>query len=356
MPKRTRKTNEGTVKDPIDLSEESTTTTTTKRLRRTKKIASSNTVSTNTTASTSTGKRRKRQVASFVLDENAMQALKTSVEAEKKKRLAIRTKLPPEAKIYLNESMRGRVTRALKQRMFVLSRQLSPDDESIEVFEVLGSIGNNYTVTISSHMKCTCMDYALRRTHCKHILMILLKVYRLPYDNPLYQSLHTKKEERIHARSFCRQVDPSVLVPEDIRERIMKTMYGVSQNGSTPEAKRRPLDTSDCPICFEEFEEDKIDQIDFCKVCGNNIHKECFGMWAASKGANATCVYCRSKWVTPESSTGPKKKTGVDLGPGHLLEGNYANFAKELGLATKRDTSTYRRSYRDEDYLDDDYE
>jgi hypothetical protein len=38
--------------------------------------------------------------------------------------------------------MRGRVTRALKQRMFVLSRQLSPDDESTEVFEVLGSIGN----------------------------------------------------------------------------------------------------------------------------------------------------------------------------------------------------------------------
>lgn len=104
MPKRTRKTNEGTAQDPIDLSEESTTTTTTtKRPRRTKKTASSNTVSTNTIASTSTGKRRKRQVTSFVLDENAMQALKTSVEAEKKKRLAIRAKLPPEAKIYLNE-------------------------------------------------------------------------------------------------------------------------------------------------------------------------------------------------------------------------------------------------------------
>lgn len=35
----------------------------------------------------------------------------------------------------------------------------------------------------------------------------------------------------------------------------------------------RPLDTSDCPICFEEFEEQVIDQIDFCKTCGNNVHK-----------------------------------------------------------------------------------
>lgn len=103
MPKRTRKINEGTANDPIDLSEESTTTTTTKRLRRTKKTASSNTVSTNTAASTSTSKRRKRRVASLVLDENAMQALKNRAEAEKKKRLAIRAKLPPEAKIYLNE-------------------------------------------------------------------------------------------------------------------------------------------------------------------------------------------------------------------------------------------------------------
>lgn len=33
------------------------------------------------------------------------------------------------------------------------------------------------------------------------------------------------------------------------------------------------MDTSDCPICFEEFEEANIDAIDFCKVCGNNVHK-----------------------------------------------------------------------------------
>lgn len=38
--------------------------------------------------------------------------------------------------------MKGRVTRAMKQRMFVLSRQLAEDDESTEIFEVLGSIGN----------------------------------------------------------------------------------------------------------------------------------------------------------------------------------------------------------------------
>lgn len=38
--------------------------------------------------------------------------------------------------------MKGRVHRAMKQRMFVMSRQLSTSDDSVEVFEVLGSVGN----------------------------------------------------------------------------------------------------------------------------------------------------------------------------------------------------------------------
>lgn len=38
--------------------------------------------------------------------------------------------------------MRSRVTRAMKQRMFVMSRELSPENDTIEKFEVLGSIGN----------------------------------------------------------------------------------------------------------------------------------------------------------------------------------------------------------------------
>lgn len=38
--------------------------------------------------------------------------------------------------------MRGRVLRAMKQRMFVMSRELSPQDDTVEKFEVIGSIGN----------------------------------------------------------------------------------------------------------------------------------------------------------------------------------------------------------------------
>lgn len=38
--------------------------------------------------------------------------------------------------------MRGRVLRAMKQKMFVISRELDQRNDSCEKFEVLGSIGN----------------------------------------------------------------------------------------------------------------------------------------------------------------------------------------------------------------------
>lgn len=38
--------------------------------------------------------------------------------------------------------MRGRVLRAMKQRMFVVTREISRHDDSEETFEILGSVGN----------------------------------------------------------------------------------------------------------------------------------------------------------------------------------------------------------------------
>lgn len=38
----------------------------------------------------------------------------------------------------------------------------------------------------------------------------------------------------------------------------------------------------------------------WCKSsCGNNMHKQCFDKWAASRrssGQEVTCVYCRAPW------------------------------------------------------------
>lgn len=160
----------------------------------------------------------------------------------------------------------------------------------------------------------------------------------------MLQSLRTSSEDRLRARSSGRNVDRSVLVPTSIRQKILKlTTENPEVQPSEQAAKRRPLDTSDCPICFEEFEQAKINLIDYCKVCGNNIHQECFNMWKASKGRDVTCVYCRAQWVFPNANNGAAKKSAHQLDSAHRFEGT-ANFAQELGMERKRDTSTYKTS------------
>ncbi|KAI9272232.1 hypothetical protein EDC94DRAFT_595805 [Helicostylum pulchrum] len=246
--------------------------------------------------------------------------------------------------------MRGRVVRSMKQRMFVISREADAGDNSIEKFQVLGSVGNNYTVTMGPSVKCTCMDFCIRRVHCKHILMVLLKVYRLPIDNLMFRTLSPNRELRLQSRSYGRTVDPSVLIPENVRQKILSIGFQNHPDAKPTEPEntttRRSLDTSDCPICFEEFEQDAIATIDFCKTCGNNVHNECFKMWASTKGSYVTCVYCRQKWVVDKpAASGSRKNSVRQLDSSHVNERYYANFAEELGISRKRDYSMYQRQY-----------
>lgn len=54
-----------------------------------------------------------------------------------------------------------------------------------ETFDVLGSTGNVYTVTISHIPKCTCPD-ASKGNHCKHIIFVFLKILSVPDTSSYY--------------------------------------------------------------------------------------------------------------------------------------------------------------------------
>ncbi|KAI8372797.1 uncharacterized protein BYT42DRAFT_46309 [Radiomyces spectabilis] len=205
---------------------------------------------------------------------------------------------------------------------------------SFLVYVVLGSTGNLYTIDISHKIKCNCRDFIYRRNHCKHILMVLLKVFHLPAASPAFRSLNLSPE--LLQDMFSKAMpDPGVLVDEHIQKAIKAKLYHVepSDGGSV---QRRPLDTSDCPICFEEFEEKQLAKILFCKTCGNNVHEVCFVAWKKSRGSQVTCVYCRSEWPS-DVKKGKKKPKSSDLN-----EEGYVNFAAAAGLSSKRDSTTYR--------------
>lgn len=84
------------------------------------------------------------------------------------------------------------------------------------------------------------MDYAIRRVHCKHILMVLFKVYRLPCSHSMFRSLTTNREQRLEARSLGHVVDPSVLIPPEIRRKIMAIVYKNHPDAAAPAEEEQP--------------------------------------------------------------------------------------------------------------------
>jgi SWIM zinc finger len=81
------------------------------------------------------------------------------------KRLRIFRKRPP--KTYL-----GHLGRVRTQRMFLIDRErkLSEDGRhEVEVFDIAGTTGNIYQVTITKRPSCTCPD-AAKGSQCKHII------------------------------------------------------------------------------------------------------------------------------------------------------------------------------------------
>lgn len=54
-----------------------------------------------------------------------------------------------------------------------------------ESFEVLGSTGNYYTVTICQKPTCTCPDFG-KGNICKHLVFVYLRVLRIPQELPFW--------------------------------------------------------------------------------------------------------------------------------------------------------------------------
>lgn len=227
--------------------------------------------------------------------------------------------------------IRARVQRAKKQRLYLLA--VTNNSEGFPSFAVLGSTGNVYTVWFQSGSpKCNCVDHRVRweeivvsfsfflsslyrRTLCKHIIFVLLRILKVP----------EKQIEKLSAGSLCESelqrfltnvtvpVEERYIAPrntlEDFKSIVGDLDGALSSENRSPVPRREG--NTECPICFEDFStEDVTEPILYCKWgCGNAVHKDCFDKWSASKveaGQEVTCVYCRTLWDRRESS-----KTGV---------------------------------------------
>ncbi|KAI8719610.1 hypothetical protein NCS52_00742200 [Fusarium sp. LHS14.1] len=203
-----------------------------------------------------------------------------------------------------------------KRRFYVLNRtRRGTHDCPEEDIEMTGSTGNIYNVHIGKRPSCTCPHYA-KGNQCKHILYVMKKVLNAPFDLVYQLGLLSTELQTIFA------VAPPISAPSG----------GQSD-------KRKPIE-GDCPICYCELEADNPGSIVWCKAaCGQNIHQECFQMWARTKGAsgNVTCPMCRSDWKGDEGAVKNVRKDKGDI------EEGYINVGDQLGISRVRDESSYSR-------------
>ncbi|KAJ7604481.1 hypothetical protein FB45DRAFT_1070388 [Roridomyces roridus] len=246
------------------------------------------------------------------------------------------------------QNILDRVERVLTQRFFMVDRS-RVEGELKEEFQVLGSTGNIYTVTIQQRPSCNCPD-AQKGNHCKHILFIYLKVLQVPQSSGSWyqKALLTSELETVFAEA---PLAPNALAHPRIREAYARATGKVPEDGgppSTPEAagpkKRIPGEEDDCPICYDVMHGVDEKKLTFCETCGNAVHGECFAQWkqTAQKGHNKlTCIYCRAEW--PSVSTGA---SGSGAGAARTTAGGYLNISGVAGVSPVRDTSTYYQGPR----------
>ncbi|KAG6093066.1 hypothetical protein E4U30_004694 [Claviceps sp. LM220 group G6] len=228
---------------------------------------------------------------------------------EEKRRRRYRSRAP--------QSFHPVYARALSQRFYVLTRmRCDTDDCPGEVFEIAGSTGNVYTVKIDRMPSCSC-PHALKGNQCKHIIYILARVLHAPLDL-VYQLAFLSTELR------------------EIFAAAPNNAGDASSPLDSTRGQRKAIE-DDCPICFSPFDAQSPESIVWCRAaCGQNIHQECFEMWAKTKtGSQVTCPFCRSAWEGD-----PEMVLKVERSRGTMQEG-YLNVAEQLGMSTERDYSSY---------------
>lgn len=153
--------------------------------------------------------------------------------------------------------MMTRMKKALSEPIEFEIKECQVDSDN---FDVCGSTGNSYIVSIKRQSKsqCSCMDFQNRGKICKHIIAILMKHYML--------NIHQIIE-------FGKNPDLGL---DDVPSRS-------SSGGDTNE---------DCPICFQ-----KLQHIEWlCEQCGKTFHYSCISDWFSilqRQRMEPSCPMCR---------------------------------------------------------------
>ena len=156
-----------------------------------------------------------------------------------------------------------------------------------------------YKVAIGDMQRCTCGDSDI----CVHILFVMIKLLRVPKNNPLvWQHSLMDREVNDILAGVHREQENARRRPT-VRQYLRRSSTPSSVDGGCGAgsgAKRRELEEGDtCPVCLDDLSPtDK--QLTYCsKGCGKQAHAKCMKMYAEhnqSVGKKVTCPLCRVDW------------------------------------------------------------
>jgi hypothetical protein len=213
----------------------------------------------------------------------------------KKKEIMVNViNLKKEAKIikgYENRSIDDiRKARGKEQKIFLILTHEYDADDLERKYEVMGTTGNVYTVSILNTPTCTCPDYVSRNKRCKHIYFVLTRIMKVK-----------SSQEDIEEYSDGDLEDMFENIPqitENLRidaNRLAKFRI-LKKNGNNEVEKRELDDESMCPICLTELC-DCDEELIYCRYsCGYSLHKQCFDMYNSKQHGQFKCIFCQKPW------------------------------------------------------------
>lgn len=192
-----------------------------------------------------------------------------------------------------NSSIMERVKRALKQKLYLIDSSIINDFH--RDFNIMGTTGNVYCVSVKSEPECTCPDHKINNNRCKHIYFILIRVMNVDINDADEEYFTDIELEAM----FVKDISKKFNVSDSIKN--MYDRYD-KKSGTFGEVKKIFNDDDVCPICLDIMENNS--SVVFCRYsCGRAIHKECFNH--LNKHGKNSCVYCFKKWNVENN----KKKT-----------------------------------------------
>ncbi len=180
---------------------------------------------------------------------------------------------------YINNNIfiMERFRKALSERIYLLSAyQCSTDNWK---FYVRGQSDNVYRQEIfSNNIMCSCPDYNIRKTFCKHLLFLIARVSNSPDI----------------AKKLClNEIKWKNDIFEICANNWLNRLKGRLEDTQT-ECNNSEAIGNDCSICFEEMKTGET--FSQCiTTCKNYFHEGCLKLWFNSN--HNTCPLCRATWV-----------------------------------------------------------